>query len=144
MAYEYNDIIYDTGNERLAKLLEAIRQKQKTKDRFRIRIKWVGRTFRPYEGYIVKSSGFRPITDIPTDGSASLHQFDKLVYKPALAWRVDSSAGKLIEPALIDRIDFASKRRGGCIFSRETDTILTEADRWIEEAAILETGTNKQ
>lgn len=96
MPYEYHGIVYDTTNEKLAKLLEAIRQRQKQDNPFRITVKWISGEFKPYSGYIVFTHPQR------------LTQWDKDVSFPLLAWKANSSSGKHLDPTLIESIEFAS------------------------------------
>lgn len=97
MAYEYNQIVYDTENEQLAKMLEAIRQRQKEANPFRIRIWWFGNQFKPYEGYIVHTEPKQAANeDTPTA-------------IPLLAWKRNSSTGKKIDPSLISKIELTNK-----------------------------------
>lgn len=97
MAFEYHGIVYDTTNEKLAKLLEAIRQRQKQDNPFRITIRWISGEFKPYSGYIVMTNPKR------------LTEWDKEVSFPLLAWNKRSSRGKHLDPSLIDSIHIASE-----------------------------------
>ena len=98
MAHEYHGIVYDTKVEQLAKLLEAIRQRQKQDDPFRITVTWISGEFRPYSGYIVMTE--------PT----KLTEWDKAVSTPLLAWNRRSTKGKRLDPALIESITYASSK----------------------------------
>ena len=83
-------------NEKLAKVLEAIRQRQKKDNPFRIKIQWVSGEFKPYSGYIVFTQ------------PQALTQWDTEVSFPLLAWNRNSSRGKKLDTALIASIEFAS------------------------------------
>ena len=112
MAYEYNGIVYDTDNQKLAQCLEAIRQRQKQDNPFRITITWISREFKPYSGYITNTVAQR------------LTEWDKEVSFPLLAWNRKSSKGKHLYPSLIDKIEFASRKhkdKHGRIYLRETN-----------------------
>ena len=96
MPYEYHKILYDTSNKKLARVLEAIRQRQKQDNPFIITVRWISGEFKPYSGYIVFTN--------PT----SLTQWDSKVSMPLLAWNRKSSKGKHLDPSLIESITFAS------------------------------------
>lgn len=96
---EINNILYDTENHKLAKVLETLRLCQagqlKRRQSFRIKVEWVG-SIGSYEGYIETT---RPY---------SLTEWDREVAKPVLVWKTGSRQGRLLEPSLIKRVDFAS------------------------------------
>ena len=96
MPYEYHSILYDTDNKKLSELLEAIRQRQKQDNPFRITIRWVSGEFKPYSGYIVFTN------------PQALTMWDSKVSLPLLAWNRKSSKGKHLDPSLIESITFAS------------------------------------
>jgi hypothetical protein len=96
MAYEFNGVVYDTASEKLARTLEAIRQRQKEPNPFRIKVEWVSKEIRPYEGYIVLTH------------PKHTTEYDSAVSFPILAWKSNSTRGKHLDPSLISRISYAS------------------------------------
>lgn len=129
MAIELNGIAYDTS-ERLAKLLEAIRQRQKQPDPFRIRVKWVSGEFKPAEGYIVTTS------------PQKLTEWDSEVSFPLLAWKSNSSRGVRLDPSLIASIEFASsdqkrKTKADVLYTRENNFIHSVCTEWLNSAQFL-------
>lgn len=114
MAYEFNKIVYDTKNKKLARFLEAVRQRQKQDDPFRIRIKWLSGEFKPYEGYIVHTH------------PKKLTEWDEEVSFPLIAWKRNSRRGKPLDPSLIESIEFASsamksKHKSDHLYVKETN-----------------------
>lgn len=95
---EINNILYDTENHKLAKALETLRLCQTGQlayRSFRIKVEWVG-SIGSYEGYIETTRPHR------------LTEWDREVSKPVLVWKTGSRQGRLLEPSLIKRVDFAS------------------------------------
>ena len=135
MGIEYNDILYDTDNDKLARLLEAIRQHQKD-NRVRVKIKWFCNLRRKYSGYIAKG---RKIATGETD---------KITYTPIIVWHAGSSSGFPLDPDLIKSIEFASKSlaKGDStiLYSQSGCYISHTALSWIENAAIVPTGANSK
>ena len=130
MPREINGIVYDTNNEKLAKVLEAIRQRQKQPNPFRIRVKWVSGEFKPYEGYIVHTE------------PCQLTEWDEKVMFPLIAWKSNSSSGKRLDPALIETIAFASrkdaiKHGGSYIYKRENNYFSSICSHLLAEAQFL-------
>ena len=130
MPKEINGIVYDTDNEKLAKVLEAIRQRQKKHNPFRIRVRWVSGEFKPYEGYIVHTQ------------PCQLTEWDDMVMFPLLAWKSNSSSGKSLDPALIESKSFASRkdalRNGGSyIYKRENNYFSSICTALLAEAQFL-------
>ena len=95
---EINNILYDTENHKLARALETLRLCQTGQlpfRSFRIKVEWVG-SIGSYEGYIETTRPYR------------LTEWDREVSKPVLVWKTGSRQGRLLEPSLIKRVDFAS------------------------------------
>lgn len=128
MAYEYHGIVYDTDNEQLAKLLEAIRQRQKQDNPFRITVEWVSNEFKPYSGYIVFTE------------PRQLTEWDKKVSFPLLAWNKRSSKGKHLDPSLIKRVSFSSSALGyklganEYLYSRESNHFMSYCTELVNAA----------
>lgn len=125
MAYEYSNIVYDTESEKLAKCLEAIRQRQKQDNPFRIKISWVSREFKPSLGYISNTEYKR------------LTEYDKEVAFPLLAYNRVSRRGPIIYPGLIDTIGFSDSKlaeKHGPIYQRTNQYYNKLVTDWINAA----------
>tara|TARA_Y100001972_G_C7416190_1_gene215332 strand:+ start:37 stop:423 length:387 start_codon:yes stop_codon:yes gene_type:complete len=126
MAFEYHGIVYDTDNERLARVVEAIRQRQKQDDPFRIKVTWGDPFIRPYSGYIVHTEP-SALTEWDTESSA-----------PLLAWNRRSRRGVALNPfSIISKIEFASKSeslKAGPLYLKENNYINAICDEWLSAA----------
>ena len=100
VAHEINYTIYDTSDKDFAMMLEWLRQEQ-----VRIRARWVGNEFKPYEGYIVQSNNI------------SVEE-GKELFTPLIVWRRDSRRGMHLSPSILDTIEYSNKQLGGLIWKR--------------------------